>query len=120
VLNLVLYLAPVVLQSGAVLLMSQWGAKQPGLWAVDGRCAGPGDRRLCCPIACFSRRLLAAQTDRNAQHRPVPCSTLTVTRWSPRSKFGAPVTVAGVAGAIGYSVQSALVAGSVRNWTSAG
>jgi len=32
-------------------------------------------------------------------------------------KFGAPVTVAGVAGAIGYSVQSALVAGSVRNWT---
>jgi O-antigen/teichoic acid export membrane protein len=32
-------------------------------------------------------------------------------------KFGAPVTIAGVAGGIGYTVQSALVAGSVRNWT---
>jgi O-antigen/teichoic acid export membrane protein len=32
-------------------------------------------------------------------------------------RFGAPVTVAGVAGAVGYTVQASLVAGSIRNWT---
>ncbi len=74
VLNLVLYLAPVVLQSGAVLLMSQWGADNPAFGRSMGGVLGLGIGAYAAQLLAFRRRLLAAQADRNAQHRPVPGS----------------------------------------------
>ncbi len=116
VLNLVLYLAPVVLQSGAVLLLSQWGAANPAFGRSMGGVLGLG-------IGAYAAQLLAFAVGYWLLRRIGMRSIVLFLAHFDRDtvvtalKFGAPVTIAGVAGGIGYSVQSALIAGNVRNWT---
>ena len=116
VLNLVLYLAPVALQSIAVLVLGRWGAANPAFGRSMGGVLGLGIGAYLTQILAFVigywllRRMGVRSVVLFLAHfdRDTVVSAL---------KFGAPVTIAGVAGAIGYSIQSALVAGSIRNWT---
>jgi O-antigen/teichoic acid export membrane protein len=116
VLNLVLYLAPVALQSGTVLLLSRWGAANPAFGRSMGGVLGLG-------IGAYAAQLLAFVVGywllRRIGMRSIVLFLAHFDRDTVVSalKFGAPVTIAGVAGGIGYTIQAALVAGSVRNWT---
>lgn len=116
VLNLVLYLAPVIFQSAAVLGLSQWGASHPAFGRAMGGVLGLG-------IGAYATQFLAFAIGFWLLRRMgVRSIVLFLAHFDRQTvvtalKFGAPVTIAGVAGAVGYSVQSALVAGSIRNWT---
>jgi O-antigen/teichoic acid export membrane protein len=114
-LNLILFLAPILVQSGAVYVLSRWGASNPTFGESIGGVFGLGIGAYLTQILVFlvgygllkrlgynARVLFMAHFDRQ-----------TVTS---ALKFGTPITIAGVVGALGYSVQTILVASYILNW----
>jgi O-antigen/teichoic acid export membrane protein len=115
VLNLIFYLAPVLVQSGAVYLLSRWGAANPVFGKSMGGVFGLGVGAYLTQVLVFiigyallkrlgynAGVLFMAHFDRTTLVNAL--------------KFGAPITVAGVAGALGYTVQTILVAAYILNW----
>jgi O-antigen/teichoic acid export membrane protein len=115
-LNLIFYLAPILVQSATVYLLRRWGAANPVFGKSMGGVFGLGVGAYLTQIAVFvvgyimlkrlgynARVLFMAHFDRE-----------TVTS---ALKFGTPITVAGVIGALGYTVQTVLVATHILNWT---
>lgn len=116
VLNLVIYLAPVVVQSGTVYLLTQWGAANPVFGQSMGGVFGLGVGAYISQMLVFGVGyvllkklgynggvLFMAHFDRK---------TLT-----SALGFGTPITIAGIAGGLGYTIQTALIATYVLNWT---
>ncbi len=116
VLNLIFYLAPILVQSGTVYLFNRWGAANPAFGKSMGGVFGLGVGAYLTQVSVFvvgyallkrlgynAGVLFMAHFDRNTL-----VSAL---------KFGTPLTVAGVVGALGYTVQTALVAIYILNWT---
>jgi O-antigen/teichoic acid export membrane protein len=116
VLNLVLHLAPIVVQSGAVYLLTRWGTANPVFGKSMGGIFGLGIGAYLIQVLVFligyvllkrlgynAGLLFMAHFDRH---------TLT-----SALRFGTPLTIAGVAGGLGYSVQTILVATYILNWT---
>jgi O-antigen/teichoic acid export membrane protein len=116
VLNLVLYLAPILVQSVSVLLLSQWGAANPVFGKSMGGVFGLGiGVYLSNVLVLVVGYLLFKRLGFNASvlfmahfDRDTVTSAL---------RFGTPITIAGVAGGLGYTVQTALIAMYVLNWT---
>jgi O-antigen/teichoic acid export membrane protein len=115
-LNLVFFLAPILIQSATVYLLSQWGEANPVFGPSMGGVFGLGVGAYLTQVVVFvagyallkrlgynASVLFMAHFDRN-----LLLDTL---------KFGTPITIAGVVGALGYSVQMALVVKYVLNWT---
>jgi O-antigen/teichoic acid export membrane protein len=116
VLNLFIYLAPIVVQSVTVFLLSRWGASHPVFGKSMGGVFGLGIGAYVTQLLVFgigyillkrlgynSRVLFLAHFDRK---------TL-----SSALRFGTPITIAGVAGGLGFTIQTALIATYVLNWT---
>jgi O-antigen/teichoic acid export membrane protein len=116
VLNLVIYLAPIVVQAGTVYLFSRWGTANPVFGSSMGGVFGLGIGAYVTQVLVFvigyvllkrlgysAKVLFMAHFDRR---------TLT-----SALKFGTPITVAGIAGGLGYTVQTILIAAYVLNWT---
>ena len=116
VLNLVIYLAPILVQSGAVYLFSRWGAANPVFGHSMGGVFGLGIGVYLTQVLVFLiGYALLKRLGYNANvlfmahfDRKTVVSAL---------KFGTPITIAGVAGALGYTVQTTLIATYVLNWT---
>ncbi len=115
-LNLIFYLAPILVQSATVYLLGRWGAANPVFGKSMGGVFGLGIGAYLTQIVVFvvgyvmlkrlgynTRVLFMAHFDRK---------TLTTAL-----KFGTPVTIAGVVGALGYTVQTVLIAEHILNWT---
>lgn len=116
VLNLVIYLAPIVIQSGAVYLFSRWGETNPVFGKSMGGVFGLGIGAYLTQVLAFvlgylllkrlgynSGVLFMAHFDRNTLVSALG--------------FGTPITIGGIAGGLGYTVQTALVASHILNWT---
>jgi O-antigen/teichoic acid export membrane protein len=115
-LNLVLSLAPVLLQSLAVLWLSRWGARHPTFGPMMGGVFGLAVGAYLTEVSAFligywllkrlgynAGVLFMAHFDRQTV-----VSAL---------KFGFPVMLAGVAGGVGFTAQATLTARLILNWT---
>jgi hypothetical protein len=115
VLNLVLYLTPILVQSVSVLLLSQWGATNPVFGKSMGGVFGLGIGVYLSNVLVFvvgyilfkrlgfnASVLFMAHFDRD-----------TVTS---ALRFGTPITIAGVAGGLGYTVQTGLKCRATGMW----
>jgi O-antigen/teichoic acid export membrane protein len=116
ILNLLLFLAPILIQSAAVYLFIRWGADNPVFGESMGGVFGLGVGAYLTQVLVFvvgylllrrlgysARVLFMAHFDRKTL-----VSAL---------RFGTPITVAGIAGGLGYTVQTILVATYILNWT---
>ncbi len=115
-LNLIIYLAPVVVQSATVYLFTRWGADHPVFGQSMGGVFGLAIGAYLTQVLVFAvGYVLLKRLGYNAGvlflahfDRGTVASAL---------KYGAPVMGAGVAGALGYTVQTILVAAYILNWT---
>lgn len=116
VLNLIIYLAPIVVQSGAVFLFSRWGADNPVFGESMGGVFGLGIGAYLTQVLVFViGYVLLKRLGYNA-------GVLFMVHFDRRTlssalKFGTPITIAGIAGGLGYTVQTVLVAAHILNWT---
>jgi O-antigen/teichoic acid export membrane protein len=115
-LNLIFFLAPILVQSGTVYLFSRWGTANPVFGKSMGGVFGLGVGVYLTQVLVFlvgytllkrlgynAGVLFMAHFDR--------------TTLVSALKFGTPVTVAGVVATLGYTVQTVLVAVYILNWT---
>jgi O-antigen/teichoic acid export membrane protein len=116
VLNIIALLTPILTQSLTVFLMTRWGAANPAFGTSMGGVFGLGLGAYLSQMLVFvvgyillkrlgynAGILFMAHFDRNTVRSAL--------------RFGTPITIAGVAGGLGYTVQTALIAAFVLNWT---
>jgi O-antigen/teichoic acid export membrane protein len=114
-LNLFLYLAPILVQSVAVYALTRWGLNNPVFGESMGGVFGLGLGAYVTQVVVFVvGYLLLKRLGYNA-------SVLFMAHFDRDTlmnalRFGAPITVAGIAGGLGYTVQTLLVATYVLNW----
>jgi O-antigen/teichoic acid export membrane protein len=115
-LNLLLYLAPILIQSGTVYLFTRWGMNNPVFGESMGGVFGLAIGAYLTQVLVFvvgyillkrlgynASILFMAHFDRNAVTNAL--------------RFGTPITIAGIAGGLGYTVQTALIVTYILNWT---
>ncbi len=116
VLNLIFYLAPILVQSVTVFLFSRWGASNPVFGDSMGGVFGLGVGAYLTQVLVFlAGYTLLKRLGYNA-------GVLFMVHFDRKTivsalSFGTPITIAGIAGGLGYTVQTALIAAYVLNWT---
>jgi O-antigen/teichoic acid export membrane protein len=116
VLNLIALLTPILVQSVTVYVLTRWGAAHPVFGESMGGVFGLGlGAYLSQVLVLVVGYMLLKRLGYNAGilflahfDRGTLSSVL---------KFGTPITIAGIAGGLGYTVQTALIAAFVLNWT---
>ena len=115
-LNMIFYLAPVLIQSVTVFLFSRWGAAHPAFGQSMGGVFGLGVGLYLTQAVLFVvGYILLKRLGYNA-------GILFMAHFDRKTltsalKFGTPITIGGAVGALGYSVQTVLVVAHVLNWT---
>ncbi len=115
-LNLVIFLGPAILQSVAVYFLGwRWGASHPIFGSAMGGVFGLGVGAYLTQVAAF---LIGYGLLRRLGYRARVLFLAHFDRQTVVSalKFGAPITIAGVAGGLGYTVQTILTAAFILNW----
>lgn len=116
VLNLVLYLTPIVVQTATVYLFIQWGAANPIFGRSMAGVFGLGiGVYLSHTLVFVVGYLLFKRLGYSA-------SLLFMAHFDRETitsalRFGTPITIAGVAGGLGYIAQTALIGLYILNWT---